>query len=99
MRKSIYVICLIAIQACSQSEDRHASAEDIQVAKATAATEAKHVLELAPSSMEQEKAILSIRAHESAIRQAGFDECADSFAAEAQRILNPILGSNRSEIE
>lgn len=52
---------------------------------------AQHAVALPAGSYERDDAILAIRAKETELRMAGFEECADSFAAAAERIILPKL--------
>lgn len=98
MRLIFAILCAALLVGCADNE-RHASKEDIEVAKDAARREAAKVLEAADGSMEQERLILSVRALESNIRRAGFEECADSFAAEAQRVMTPVLDGESNDKE
>ncbi len=95
---TIVMLSVVAV-ACSGDGEKRASEADINAAKEAARTEAAKVLELSEGTMAQEKAILAVRAHESEIRMAGFEECADSFAAEAQRVMMPVLNARPAVIE
>lgn len=96
---SIVVILGVLAASCSIDGVKHESEADINAAREAAKTEATKILGLPEGTMEQENAILAIRARESAIRRAGFNECADTFAAEAQRILMPVLKTAPAVIE
>lgn len=99
MKFLIYTIITISLFSCSGSGVKRASKADIAAVKEAAAVEAAKVFEHPEGSMRQEAAILSVRAKESALREAGFEECADSFAAEAKRILMPVLKSDTVILE
>ena len=93
------VLLVLASESCSGDGENRASASDIEAVREAARAKARIVLDLPEGSMEQENEILSIRACESAIRSAGFEECADSFAAEAQRVMESVLDSRSVIIE
>lgn len=74
----------IALTACA---DSHPDANDaeLEAAASKGREMGAEAATLTPNSMEQQAAILEIRSRESAIREAGFPSCADTFAIEAEK--------------
>ena len=76
----------IALASCS---DPHPDSNDAELEAAAAKGREMGAAAAAMplNSMEQQGAILEIRSRESAIREAGFPSCADTFAVEAEKEL------------
>lgn len=68
-----------------------ANEAELRAASAAGREAAEKALEFPEGSMQREGAIIRIRARETAIRDAGFPSCADSFAVAAERVLSPAL--------
>ena len=81
----LVAICLIAC-ACSDSTPDANDAE-LEAAAEAGRNMGERAAALPENSMEQQSAILEIRARESAIRNAGYPSCADTFAVEAAKTL------------
>ncbi len=69
--------------------DATPDANDAELEAAAAAGRAlgERAAALPENSMEQQNAVLDIRARETAIRDAGYPSCADTFAIEASKKL------------
>ncbi len=74
---------------CSGVPD--ATKEELAAAKEAGSKAAEVALAFPKGSMEREGAIIAIRARETALRDAGFLSCADSFAVAAERVLEPAF--------
>lgn len=84
------VLFAAAFAAC-RSDDAKSTAAELSLAVEAGARAATEAMALPAGSYERENAILSIRAKETELRMAGFEECADSFAEAAGRIILPKL--------
>ena len=91
MKKLVLIFALFSMVSCSQPIAPDANEAEIDAAKQAGVKMAQEALSKQEGSMEQENAILKIRARESELRNAGFPSCADSFAVSAERTLAPIL--------
>lgn len=69
-------------------DEMPATTADIDAARAAAVKDARHVLATTQeNTMERERAVIELRARESAIRKAGFVKAADAYATTAQKEL------------
>lgn len=82
-------LVIFALTACSS--ERKPSTVDIDAARAAGVAAAQYAATLEQGSMEQENAVLRIRARESELRRQGFEAEADTFAAAAERVLATIF--------
>ncbi len=84
-----YAIIILAAMATASCGDATPDANDTELEVAAAAGRAigEHAAALPENSMEQQNAVLDIRARETAIRDAGYPSCADTFAIEAAKKL------------
>ncbi len=87
MKKISFLILLLLAMSCGSRDNRH----DVNAAAAAGRKAAEKVIAYPEGSAEREGAIIGLRAKETEIRQAGFPEAADSFAAAAERVLLPKL--------
>jgi len=76
--------------ACSDNADK-ATLEELALAADTGCRAAERAIALPVGSMARENAIFAIRAKETELRMAGFDACADTFAAVAGKIILAAL--------
>ena len=85
MKTVSFLILLLLAMSCGSRDRLH----DVNVEAAADAGRmaAEKVLAYPEGSTEREGAIIGLRAKETEIRQAGFSEAADSFAAAAGRVL------------
>lgn len=81
----------MSILAGCYSDDAKSTAAELDMAAKAGVEAAQQAMALPPGSYERDDAILAIRAKETELRMAGFEECADSFAAAAERIILPKL--------
>lgn len=86
MKFLLYIGILLVLVGCEDRQGR-ASAADLQAAAEAGRTAAEQAMALPEGSMEREGAVLHIRAVESALREHGYDECADTFARKAEQVL------------
>lgn len=87
---AIGIFPLIMLSCSAGAPD--ANEAELRVATAAGRDAAEKALEFPEGTMEREGAIIRIRARETAIRDAGFPSCADSFAVAAERVLAPVIG-------
>ncbi len=89
MKTISFLILLLLAVSCGSRDGHH----DVNAEAAAEAGRkaAEKVLAYPEGSAEREGAIIGLRAKETEIRQAGFSEAADSFAAAAEQVLLPKL--------
>lgn len=88
MKPLVIIALALAVAGCTDSQSG-ASQADLEYAAEAGRRAAEHALQLPEGSMEREDAILNIRSQETLLRRHGFESCADTFAASAERILFP----------
>lgn len=85
MRKLVIITLAILAAACSSGQAPDSNPDEIAFAIDAGKRMGQQADSLEEGSMEHIKAILTIRARETEMRQAGFTVAADSFAAAAAR--------------
>lgn len=85
MKKISFLVFLLLAMSCGSRDNRHDV--DAEAAADAGRKAAEKVIAYPEGSAEREGAIIGLRAKETEIRQAGFPESADSFAAAAERVL------------
>ena len=76
--------------ACSGNSASAENSAEIKEARNAAIRDAAEAADTQKGSMEREKAVLAIRARESALRDAGFEDAADAYAACAEDELKRL---------
>lgn len=85
--KRILLFQIIGFLAVSCSNTHEATEAELSLTREQAQIQAQRAISHADGSMERERAIFEIRSIETKLRQAGFNECADTFASTAHRII------------
>lgn len=75
-----------ALSACSNGTN--ATDAELELSRNAGSEHARKVLALPENSMEREKAIFAIRARETRLRDAGYEDCADAYIHAAAGVLN-----------
>ncbi len=86
MKHLALIFILLLIASCKDAHPDSNNAE-LEAAAAKGREMGAAAAALPHNSMEQQAAILEIRSRESAIRDAGYPSCADTFAIEAEKEL------------
>lgn len=86
MRLIILFFLVISLTGCKDSHPDSNNAE-LEAAASKGREMGAAAAALPDNSMAQQAAILEIRSRESAIRDAGYPSCADTFAIEAEKEL------------
>lgn len=84
---TLLFLLLPLISSCGHKAEG-ASPTELAISASKGRSEANAALALPAGSMEREDAILAIRARETQMRMAGFEQCADTFAAAAREVLS-----------
>lgn len=82
------ILISTALQSCGIDTDG-TSARTLEFAADCGRRDAFLALKAEEGTMAREKAILGIRATETALRDAGYERCADSYARAAEETLFP----------
>jgi len=96
-----YILTLaagMALCGCGSCDSGTAkNSAEIEEARTAARRDAARTARTAENSMEREKSILAMRARESSLRDAGFDDAADAYAlcAEKELLRLHIISENR----
>ncbi|MDE5629293.1 MAG: hypothetical protein K2I69_07010 [Muribaculaceae bacterium] len=87
--RHLSIIAILLASICFSCGNTRSEANDAELeeAAATGRSMALDALKHPAGSMKREDAVLAIRAKETELRFAGFNACADTFAASAQKIL------------
>lgn len=86
MRFLFTIIACACLVACGDATPDANDAE-LEAAAAAGRDMGENAASLPENSMAQQNAVLAIRARETAIRDAGYPSCADTFAIEAAKKL------------
>lgn len=86
MKLILLFFLIITLSSCKDSHPDSNNAE-LEAAASKGREMGAAAAALPHNSMDQQAAILEIRSRESAIREAGFPSCADTFAIEAEKEL------------
>lgn len=86
--RNIFVVIILSflIVACGDGLP-HATVAELEASTNSGYRDAINVCQTKANSMERERAILSIRARETKLRQAGYFECADAYVSAAEKVL------------
>lgn len=83
--KLIALLFIILSLSCCTDPHPDSNEAELEAAASRGREMGASAAALPHNSMEQQAAILEIRSKESAIREAGFPSCADTFAIEAEK--------------
>lgn len=88
--KRIFIVLLglsAVVAAGCTSDTGNATAAEIDAAREAGTRHGQAAAALPAQTMQREKAIFEIRARETRLRNAGFDECADAYIDAAHTAL------------
>lgn len=91
MKHLLLIFTIIAgVLTCACGTDTgNATPAELEAAREAGTRHGEAAAALPSQTMEREKAIFEIRARETRLRNAGFDDCADAYIEAAHSALSP----------